>query len=67
MALILFLLDEKQKQSEEKEENYRIVHDKVCPNPSCITSTEQELPQIFRCVNEEEGIYRCIWCESRAK
>ena len=67
MALILFLLDEKQKNMEEKEETCRIVHDKVCPNPSCITSTEQELPQIFRCVNEEEGIYRCIWCESRAK
>ena len=40
---------------------------KKCKNPRCITSTEQELPQIFRCVNEEEGIYRCIWCESRAK
>ena len=67
MALILFLLDEKQKNAGEREEKYRLVHNKVCVNPNCITSTEQELPQIFRCVNEEESVYRCIWCESRAK
>ena len=67
MALILFLLDEKQKNSDMKESAYRIVHDKVCTNPACISSTEQELPQTFKCVNEEEQIYRCIWCDSRAK
>jgi aspartate carbamoyltransferase catalytic subunit len=67
MALILFLLDEKQKNSDMKESSYRIVYDKVCTNPACICSTEQELPQTFKCVNEEEQIYRCIWCDSRAK
>ena len=67
MALILFLLDEKQKNAEEKEIPYRLVHDKVCTNPVCISKTEQELPQTAKCVNEEEQIYRCIWCDSRAK
>jgi aspartate carbamoyltransferase catalytic subunit len=67
MALILFLLDEKQKNTEEKASPYRLVYDKVCTNTACICSTEQELPQTFKCVNEEEHIYRCIWCDSRAK
>ncbi|MBQ9691946.1 MAG: aspartate carbamoyltransferase [Clostridia bacterium] len=67
MALILFLLDEKQKNTEEKPSKYRLVRGKVCTNPACICSTEQELDQIFKCVNEEEQVYRCIWCDSRAK
>ena len=41
-----------------------IVH---CKNPRCITSTEQELPHIFRLTDREKGIYRCIYCDSRAK
>ena len=67
MALILFLLDEKQKNTEEKPSKYRLVRDRVCKNPACICSTEQELEQVFKCVNEEEQVYRCIWCDSRAK
>ena len=38
-----------------------------CKNPRCITSTEQELPHIFRLTDKEKGTYRCIYCESRAK
>ena len=38
-----------------------------CKNPRCITSTEQELPHIFRLTDREKGIYRCIYCDSRAK
>lgn len=37
-----------------------------CKNPRCITSTEQELPHIFRLTDREKGIYRCIYCETRA-
>lgn len=33
-----------------------------CKNPRCITSTERELPQIFRRA-EGSDIYRCIYCE----
>lgn len=38
-----------------------------CRNPRCITSTEQELDHIFRLVESEYKIYRCIYCESKAK
>ena len=38
-----------------------------CKNPRCITSTEQELPQIFKLTDEDKKIYRCIYCETAAK
>jgi len=38
-----------------------------CNNPRCITSVEQELEHIFKLTNREKGIYRCIYCEAKAK
>ena len=38
-----------------------------CKNPRCITSVEQELPQIFVLTDRQERTYRCKYCESRAK
>lgn len=38
-----------------------------CKNPRCITSTEQELPQIFELRDREHGVYRCLYCEAKAK
>lgn len=38
-----------------------------CKNPRCITSIEQELPQIFKLTDREQGVYRCLYCESKAK
>ena len=38
-----------------------------CTNPRCITSTEQELSQVFKLTDREKRIYRCIYCESKAK
>ena len=38
----------------------------TCLNPRCITSTEQELPQMSRCVDEEHGIHRCAYCDQKA-
>lgn len=38
-----------------------------CRNPRCITSTEQELPQVFKLTDRENQVYRCLYCESRAK
>lgn len=38
-----------------------------CKNPRCITSTEQELSHIFRLTDRDHGIYRCIYCETRAE
>lgn len=40
---------------------------KKCKNPRCITSTEQELTQTFKLVDEETKTYRCIYCESKVK
>ena len=45
----------------------RIVGVIKCRNPRCITSTEQELPQVFRLADREKRIYRCLYCESMAK
>ena len=38
-----------------------------CKNPRCITSVEQELPQIFKLTDREKMVYRCIYCETKAK
>ena len=38
-----------------------------CKNPRCITSVEQELDHIFKLTDKEENIYRCIYCETKAK
>ncbi|MBQ8401211.1 MAG: aspartate carbamoyltransferase regulatory subunit [Clostridia bacterium] len=37
-----------------------------CKNPRCITTTEQELPHVFRLADRHEGIYRCIYCDTKA-
>ena len=38
-----------------------------CKNPRCITSTEQELPQIFCLTDRENRIFRCKYCETKAE
>ena len=38
-----------------------------CYNPRCITSTEQELKQIFKLTDREKRVYRCIYCDTAAK
>jgi len=34
-----------------------------CENPRCITTTEQELPHVFR--RDSAGTLRCVYCEAR--
>ena len=67
MALILKLLKEAkeglQMQEPETVEDPRL----ICDNPRCITSVEQELSHKFKCVNPENGVYRCIYCEAKKK
>ena len=36
-----------------------------CKNPRCITSIEQELPHIFILTDEENQVYRCLYCEEK--
>ncbi len=38
-----------------------------CENPRCITSQETDIPHIFKLTERENRVYRCIYCESRAK
>ena len=38
-----------------------------CKNPRCITTVEQEIPHVFKLVDRDVGVYRCIYCESKAK
>ena len=45
----------------------RVVNVIKCKNPRCITSTEQEIPHIFKLTDKDERVYRCMYCESRAK
>ena len=37
-----------------------------CKNPRCITSVEQELPHVFVLTDPAQGIYRCIYCETKS-
>ena len=38
-----------------------------CKNPRCITTIEQEFPHVFRLTDRENRVYRCKYCESKAK
>ena len=36
-----------------------------CKNPRCITSVESDLDHVFRLVDREKKLYRCIYCEAK--
>ena len=65
MALILKLLNEAEQGKQIEIPADVLVNELHCDNPRCITSAEQELDHIFKCVSPENGIYRCIYCESK--
>ena len=37
-----------------------------CKNPRCITSTENGIHHVFRLLDAEKRLYRCIYCETKA-
>lgn len=45
----------------------RLTNVLTCKNPRCISTTEQELPQIFKLTDRERRVYRCLYCETKAK
>ena len=45
----------------------RLTNVLTCKNPRCISATEQELPQIFTLADKENRVYRCLYCETKAK
>ena len=70
MALILKLLQDAENDKTKKDEfaGKKLVVNKFrCDNPRCISSTEQELEHVFKPVDEEKQIYRCFYCEAKAK
>ena len=71
MALIMFLLGLTKDGAREvpkapaKMEPKKVLRDVIsCKNPACISSTEQELPQVFELADGEKHEYRCIYCDS---
>ena len=38
-----------------------------CKNPRCITSVEQELDHVFKLKDNKNIVYRCIYCDVKAK
>ena len=43
----------------------RLVNVIHCKNPRCITSVEQELPQIIYLADKEKEVYRCQYCDEK--
>ena len=39
----------------------------TCKNPRCITTIEQDIKHVFKLTDRENRVYRCIYCESRAR
>ncbi len=66
MALILKLLDESEKRTQNTDIPDSFVKVMSCKNPHCITTTEQELPHIFVPSDAEKRAYRCIYCDAKA-
>ncbi|MBR7112506.1 MAG: aspartate carbamoyltransferase [Clostridia bacterium] len=68
MALILKLLgDAACGKTDDKEQGGTYLYDFKCDNPRCITTTEQELRQIFRVVSPENRICRCVYCDTKKR
>ena len=65
MALILKLLEEAKAGKQMELEGDVLVNHLLCENPRCISATEQELDHVFKCVDPDKGIYRCIYCEAK--
>lgn len=69
MALILKLLDlcNSDSPKPQKREEILIKDKLVCKNPRCITSSEQEIEQVFKVTDTDAGICRCIYCEKKSE
>lgn len=65
MALILKLLEDARAGRQMPEMEDVLVNTLTCTNSRCITSTEQELEHIFKCMDKTHGIYRCVYCEAK--
>ncbi len=62
-----FIKDGKRVEKRQLKLPERITNVIRCKNPRCITSVEQELPQIFTLTDREKRTYRCLYCETKAE
>ena len=67
MALILKLLESVETREKNQHEEAELRYDLKCKNYRCITTTEQELRHVFKLVDKDHDIYRCIYCEAKAE
>lgn len=66
MALILKLLKEADEHPEKQAlDTADLDRSFICHNPKCITTVEQELPQLSR--HTEGNLHRCIYCDQQTK
>ena len=67
-ALIMKCLEDSKNMTkkDKKHPEGALVNKVTCQNTRCITTTEQELDQVFTST-DKEGIYKCIYCESKAE
>lgn len=66
MALILKLLDEAKMPGKQIRFSDKAISDgHYCHNAKCISKVEQELPERF--YRAEEGVKRCVYCDTAAK
>ena len=70
------LLDQAKAKLLEAKENGEVIKEKdvktvknvyKCKNRRCITNNEEGIENIFKLVDEKTDLYRCIYCEARAK
>ena len=62
-----FIKDGKQVEKRQLKLPTRIKNVIHCKNPRCITSVEQELPQVFTLTDPATRTYRCLYCEAKAE
>ena len=43
---------------------HKLINIKRCNNPRCITSVETGIPHVFKLTDENNRVYRCIYCEA---
>ena len=62
---INIIQDEKIVEKKRLELPKRITNVIKCKNPRCITSIEQGLDHVFVLTDEENEVYRCLYCEEK--
>lgn len=45
----------------------KLVNVLECKNPRCITSIERDIPRIFNLSDPKNRVYRCAYCETKAR